>query len=909
MGEDLMEGLDDNIGAEKREMGFSDDPKQGVDLAGEDRKKKGFKKWLKKNPGLFLGVIAIGAITTLALMATFGITGGDEVVNEQFTFDIVTMSNSTTPIKDDDGDGLADILENKFGTDELQEDTDLDGMPDGWEVDFGVENPITHLPSIDPTDPNDAYLDPDNDGLSNLEEFLYSPEDGRALDPNTNDTDEDGLPDGWEVIMGLDPLESGCYDRPQRCDGGKDTDLDLLNNTEEYRMVEIYGQSTDINKEDTDGDGLTDYEEVYVTLTNPVKFDSDGDGMPDGWEYYNNLDENVPVDPADPADATDDLDGDGLTNLQEYRAGTEISLADRNRDGTPDGWDSDGDGMPDEFEVVNARWSDILGRYTLDPKKDTGAGDANLDPDNDGLTNLEEYLNVHQYQRSTDPNSYDTDGDGLSDYEESRTYAALGPNPFKKDTDGDRLLDGEEVKIHGTNASSPDSDIDGLTDYEEVNAIYLKTGQRLKFQTDPLDEDPDDDGLRDFDEVLEYGTNPWMADTDEDGINDGDEVMADFNLDLEGKQGTNPLEKDTDGDGMDDGWEFKHSDPDQDGIPTWWEKKYGFAWNDAIDKNLDRDDDGATNYVEYLNNTDPFNPNTDGDTKLDGAEVYGRVIRPPLSVNARINPLDPSDKTQDPDGDGLTNYEEFTLDKELDGDLDPNNPDTDFDQLPDGWEIQYNVFLQKDEFSQGTRVLQPVNADSIQGPKQYVKDDTFEDIDRDGQEDVVFYDPATDTYGDGLTNLEEFFYGTSPISSDTDGDGIPDGWEVYQDNDGDGLFGIWERKYGFDPFHAGEEHEDTDGDGVDNTEEFRCFTDPRDSKFYPIDDDGDGMCDLWEQNYGLDEKNGADKISDLDSDGVSNYDEYLLGTKPNRQDTDGDGFTDGQEVDGGSNPLNVSDRP
>ena len=44
--------------------------------------------------------------------------------------------------------------------------------------------------------------------------------------------------------------------------------------------------------------------------------DADADGMSDAWERANGLD------PADPADATADLDGDGQTNLAEYRAGT-----------------------------------------------------------------------------------------------------------------------------------------------------------------------------------------------------------------------------------------------------------------------------------------------------------------------------------------------------------------------------------------------------------------------------------------------------------------------------------------------------------------------------------------------------------------------------------------------------------
>jgi hypothetical protein len=45
--------------------------------------------------------------------------------------------------------------------------------------------------------------------------------------------------------------------------------------------------------------------------------DSDGDGLPDDWEIAHQLNPNSPD------DAAIDSDGDGLTNLQEYQAGTD----------------------------------------------------------------------------------------------------------------------------------------------------------------------------------------------------------------------------------------------------------------------------------------------------------------------------------------------------------------------------------------------------------------------------------------------------------------------------------------------------------------------------------------------------------------------------------------------------------
>ena len=93
-----------------------------------------------------------------------------------------------------------------------------------------------------------------------------------------------------------------------------------------------------------------------------------------------------------------------------------------------------------------------------------------------------------------DPLVSDTDGDGLSDYEETYIY---GTDPLNPDTDGDGLSDYEEVKIYGTDPLNPDTDGDGLSDYEEVK-IY---------GTDPLNPDTDGDGYLDGEEV-NNGYNP-----------------------------------------------------------------------------------------------------------------------------------------------------------------------------------------------------------------------------------------------------------------------------------------------------------------------------------------------------------------------------------------------------------------
>lgn len=115
-------------------------------------------------------------------------------------------------------------------------------------------------------------IDTDNDNLPDFYEELVK------LNPNSKDTDGDGLDDFTELFLSGVSALSKDTDEDGILDGDEDSDEDGLTNLEEVAL------GTSLSEKDTDQDGLTDYEEVRVHYTDPLKKDTDGDGLNDGWE-------------------------------------------------------------------------------------------------------------------------------------------------------------------------------------------------------------------------------------------------------------------------------------------------------------------------------------------------------------------------------------------------------------------------------------------------------------------------------------------------------------------------------------------------------------------------------------------------------------------------------------------------
>ena len=923
---------------------------------------------------------------------------------------------------------------NSILIDPLSNDSDADGMPDGWEFAFGLD-PTNPYDRDDDADADGVNFDPDVDDYfdrswTNLDEFRYvatTSEGWNSTDPRVADTDGDGLYDGVEYWgFFLEETNFTCYylNSEYVCD--EDTG-------NAARQVYIEGW------QNSGSGGGTD------SSTDPTNTDSDGDGMPDGWEieYRRWIGSSFhggnewSLDPNDPSDADDDADGDGLNNLCEYKwqlvldeaqlnglashnessdaaqnwVSTDPNLKDSDMDGLPDGWearyscvwsiqnvginplngsdafnnpdgdgydidhdgvlqpgeqfnnwmeyyistlimlgnvsqdgiemphstdlwdsswtssanepfgttvtgevlsdtptapfedrgssdplnrDTDGDGMPDGWEVWFARWDTFVENWTLNPVNEL---DASGDPDGDGMTNWEEYNSIDANRSETDPEKtspqyYVIVAQGqavLQVWNAAGSLTSFGAfvnaaqanssgwtcDPNNPDSDGDGMLDGIEVLFTQWNQSDAtwtlnplvagdghyDADKDALTDLQELN---LSVQNPVNGGLAPPD------APKMWEEAITLNQGAATARVYSMLFNkQGRALIALQQFSLWQQTGiampllqtiigiTDPTNNDTDADGMIDGYEYWFTEWDLDG--NRWQMNPLTDEDVGIDSDNDSWDcnrDGQIDDNETYDNLKEYQ-----------ARIYGRYDQR-FTIPASFGLIDYGDdaitafqqENQMSYGDARGALHDMFVSKNvmssermlkineansdnwnrsLLGISDPTHSDSDLDGMPDGWEYCYSRYREVQPVNTWRWTLNPVNPLDV----NY-------DPDEDGWFDRTSGDipapqgtwsqrmfspgPVEDQISPGngpifFTNLQEWEWGTIPISNDSDADSVT----MIHVGQGNGTVS----------YHR-------DWNLSDGREVYKYGTNPGDN-----DTDGDMLPDYYEYGIGWNETN------------------------------------------------------
>ncbi|WP_395748832.1 RHS repeat-associated core domain-containing protein [Prosthecobacter sp.] len=306
-----------------------------------------------------------------------------------------------------------------------QTDTDSDGIPDRVELFYASQSY-----GMNPNDPADAGGDLDGDGYTNIQAWRN----GWSLVASINsyDYDHDGifdvLEDAWNAVY------PGILSNSTAADAVLDFDGDGLMNFEEIalglnpgspnsRSASIHdsqewvwrgllggntggvsfhgarfvgGLATESRvMEDGNADGVPDGLMNFVSflssnpslLTMPQRMasgDYDGDGMPDCWEHRFNFDLR------NAANVVSDPDGDGLTNLAEWRFKSNPLVRATNLDDV-----SDSKRLYEKTHATTTGGGGLMSRYRAQIAQDLGASTnlKNFNLQQGGGGDLPEYLN------------------------------------------------------------------------------------------------------------------------------------------------------------------------------------------------------------------------------------------------------------------------------------------------------------------------------------------------------------------------------------------------------------------------------------------------------------------------------------------------------------------------------------
>ncbi len=626
------------------------------------------------------------------------------------------------------------------------DDRDDDGLPDAFETGAG----------LDPDDPGDATVDRDGDGLNSSQEFTV------GTDPQAPDTDSDGFLDGEEVERGTDPL-APTFRLSEECLA-----------TALNRTVQVAGNGTfalgniplsqgafRIRVVCEGSDGVRRGQTSFLigvpngtTPAGPIGFASDAPipvslalstpsptltpATPQAQLVVTgNLVDGTSTDLTSSSTGTFYLSSNpGVATVSEGGVVTAVSSGTVFITATNEGVvgtialrvnlsvDSDGDGLPDDYEDLNALNPGgsnlaripgvVASASTFSPSFPpsrvidgnlqtswfTAPGDAanrrtipHIEltfPSDQGVAQVRLFGNRQNPEGfdifSGVVQAFDAAGNEIFNSGEVVLSAPSRDATIPVDLDGVRrvrftstadesntpgLSEIQVIARPGGVGLNPADPGDGAADFDQDG---LTNVQELALGTSIFLNDTDADGLLDGQEGA-LGSNPALSDTDRDGVLDGLETNPSSDTDGDGVR--NILDPDSDNDSLPDGVEIAlrldplRTDSDSDGI---------------ADGSEDGDADGLPNGEEVLESTDPVDPDTDDDGLADGEEVLpgadGHVTDPLRADTDRdgmsdgfesrfgLDPTNPGDASGDPDGDGLTNLQEFQRG------TDPFNADT-----------------------------------------------------------------------------------------------------------------------------------------------------------------------------------------------------------------------------------------